>query len=53
MKKYQLDQIEEALKELEKAIIRNGLARKNLLDLNSSRQALTDLRKKLDKNELR
>ena len=53
MKKYQIDQIEEALDALEGAIIRNGLARKNLLDLKSMRNAIVDLRKRADRNELR
>ena len=53
MKKYQIDQIEEALDALEGAIIRNRLARKNLLDLKSMRNAIVDLRKKADRNELR
>lgn len=53
MKRFQIDQIEEALNTLEGAIIRNGLARKNLLDLKSMRQAIVELRKKADRNELR
>lgn len=53
MKKYQIDQIEEALNALEGAIIRNGLARKNLLDLKSLRNAIVELRKKADKNVIR
>lgn len=53
MKKYQIDQIEESINALEGAIIRNGLARKNLLDLKSLRNAIVELRKKAERNELR
>lgn len=53
MRKYQIEQLSEALDELEKAIIRNGLVRKHLLEVKSLRAAIDLLRKKADKNELR
>lgn len=46
MKKYEINQIEEALDRLEKEVVRNGLARKYLLDIRSARNACADLHKK-------
>jgi ubiquinone biosynthesis protein UbiJ len=53
MKKYQLDQIAEAIDELEAAVIRNGLAKKHLLDIAATRQAVSALRKKVEKGNVR
>lgn len=53
MKHYQLDQIAEALDNLEAAVIRNGLAKKHLLDIASTRQAVVALRKKVEKGNVR
>lgn len=53
MKQYQLDQIAESLDTLEAAVIRNGLAKKHLLDIASTRQAVVALRKKVEKGNVR
>ena len=53
MKNYQLDQIAEALDTLEGAVIRNGIAKKHLLDIAATRQAVAALRKKVEKGDVR
>jgi len=53
VKNFQLDQIDEALNMLEGAVIRNGVPKKHLMDIKAARQAVTALRKKAEKNELR
>jgi hypothetical protein len=53
MKNYQLDQIAEALDTLEAAVIRNGLAKKHLLDISATRTAVAALRKKVEKGNVR
>lgn len=53
MKHYQLDQIADALDNLEAAVIRNGLAKKHLLDIASTRNAIMALRQKVEKGNVR
>lgn len=53
MKLYEVNQIEEALDKLESAVVRNGLAKKHLLDIRSTRQAVVQLREKVEKGDVR
>lgn len=53
MKLYEVNQIAEALDKLEASVIRNGLAKKYLLDIQSTRQAVVKLREKVEKGNVR
>jgi hypothetical protein len=52
MKNWELDRITEALNHLERAVIRNGLAKKHLLDITATRQAVDALRKRVEKGNV-
>jgi len=53
MKLYEINQIEESLDKLEASVIRNGLAKKHLLDIKSTRQAVVKLREKVETGNVR